>query len=105
VKARDGRRRLAVECDVSGLRAITVRPSTINSGIVVNDVRITQRGAELYLVVRTALPSAGRTAQCEAVPLPEIPAGHYEVFYGSPPSSFWGGAAGVVKIAEIDVDA
>jgi hypothetical protein len=99
----DGRRHLAVECDVSGVREISVKPTAINSGIVAHEVRVRRSGAALYLIVRTAIPSPGRTSACDAVSLGVPPAGRYDVYYGNPPGWFTKGTP--VKIGEVEVDA
>jgi hypothetical protein len=97
-----GRLRLVVDCDVSGARTITVKPSAINSGMVVYDVWVARRDASIYLVVRTSLPEPALNSACGPVELADVPAGRYTVLYGRPPVLF-GGMSHTNRIAEIEV--
>ena len=99
----NGKVSLPVECDVSGARAITTKPTALNSGLVVREVRASREGDAIYLVVRTSLPSGGQRSSCPSVDLVDVPAGRYRVFYGNPPASF-GKPAETMRIGEVDAE-
>jgi len=94
---------LPVECDVSGTKVVSSKPSTINSGLVVHEVIARRDRTAIYVSVSTSLPSAGHTAACTPAVLENLPAGTYTVFYGRPPGSF-GSAPGAVKIGEFELE-
>ena len=96
---------LSVRCDVSGLHTITVKPTALNSGLVVEGVRVTRQDRAMYLVVRTALQAEGRSSTCGPVDLANVPSGKYTVFYGEPRGLFGTSASAPIRLAEIDVDA
>ena len=95
---------LPVQCDVSGLTTITVKPSSINSGLVVRDIRASRDGATVYVWVRTSLPHKKDGQPCGTAELGDLPQGKYTVFYGKPPRWFRKAAQQPVKIGEIEVE-
>jgi len=74
----DGSVSLDVDCDVSGLRAVTVRPTTLNSAIGVGGVAVKRRESTLILSVHGA---AQATCTCPHPTLRSLPAGEYAVAY------------------------
>ena len=75
---------LPVNCDVSGLRAVTASPSAINSGIACEAPAVVVRGRSVYIAVVTSLPSEKvGSARCPDANLGTLAPGRYAVFYGS----------------------
>jgi len=72
---------LPVLCDVSGLTAITKKPASINSALVVTGIDSRIEGRNILITVGTGLPSETTTSNCTGVDLGDIPAGDYQVFY------------------------
>jgi hypothetical protein len=95
---------LPVACDVSGLTTITVKPTTMNSGLVVRDVRASRRGAAVYIWVRTSLPHGKDGQPCGTAELGDLPPGKYTVYYGKPPRWFVKPAQKPVEIGAIEVE-
>jgi hypothetical protein len=86
---------LPVRCDVSGLKAITTKPATLNSALGCSTVgRI--EGHDIMLTVVTHLASAAYPALCPPVNLGTPPKGHYVVFYS-------GSSSERVKLGEVDI--
>jgi hypothetical protein len=76
---------LPVECNVSGLRAVTVSPWTINSALVIARVEATRSNEVIYVRVFTRLADGEHgSAECVPVALEAIPSGSYQVLYGAP---------------------
>jgi len=73
---------LPVECNVSGLRAITVPPTTINSVLMCAGFDVRKDGSDVYLTLRTSL--FGRSSQCKAISLGRLIPGTYSVYYRDP---------------------
>jgi len=95
---------LPVVCDVSGLQAVTVRPTTVNSGLVVRKVGVAVEGANLYIWVTTSLPHGSASAGCGAAALGHVPPGKYAVFYGKPPRWNRRSASGPNRIGDVEVE-
>lgn len=73
---------LYLDCDVSGLKEITTKPTRVNSGIVCIAPEVEIAGGVIYVEIRTALPSVSwKSAECPPVDLGKIPSGAYEVRY------------------------
>lgn len=80
----NGEVHLPVDCDVSGLRAVTANPSAINSGIVCEAPAVVVRGQSVYIAIVTSLPSEKfGSARCPDAHLGALAPGKYAVFYGS----------------------
>ncbi|HVU31931.1 MAG TPA: hypothetical protein VHE61_00755 [Opitutaceae bacterium] len=79
----DGRLDLPVECNVSGLKAITRTPTLINSALVIRTIRCGSRGHEVWISVVTCLAGGGRAAGgIHYADLSDLKAGAYVVYYG-----------------------
>jgi hypothetical protein len=79
---KDGRKVLPVEYDISGLTAVTRKPTVINSGLVVRKIELKRQGAQIILrVVSQLVEEHPKTAKVHYADLSEIPAGTYEVYY------------------------
>jgi hypothetical protein len=74
---------LPVRANVSGLETITVEPTTLNSIIACSRTRAKVEGKEIYLTIATSLARAGDSARCPSARLGALPAGEYQVFYGT----------------------
>lgn len=72
---------LPLRCDVSGLRAITVKPTTLNSGLSCGPVEVVTEGKTIFITLKTDVAGKGRSAVCPAALLGNLPAGKYSVFY------------------------
>jgi len=81
---KDGAWLLPVISDVSGLQAITVKPSQLNSGLACQAVESTVEGASIFIVIATTIAGSGRTAQCPPAALGSPAPGIYSVFYRGP---------------------
>ncbi|BCX48165.1 hypothetical protein HAHE_20730 [Haloferula helveola] len=75
---------LTVDCDVSGLRKVTVKPTMINSGLAVGDVRHRRAGDRIQLTLTTRLIGEGATTTPGPLDLSKYPAGIYTVEYRDP---------------------
>ena len=94
---------LPVDCDVSGLRAITLKPTRVNSGLVVRNIRTVRLGTTIYLNVMTTVASSAHTsAACGLAELGDVPTGTYTVIYGNP-SAPGAAPAYPVRLGEVEV--
>jgi hypothetical protein len=75
---------LPIDCDVSGLRAITVKPTLINSALVCEAPRVRVRERSVFILICTSLPSGRHDSQCPDGELGKLSPGTYDAFYGSP---------------------
>jgi hypothetical protein len=75
---------LNVDCDVSGLKAITVKPTMVNSGIGVRQLKHKQFGKTIQLSLVTSIFEKGMTSSCKALDLSAYPHGEYAVQYLDP---------------------
>ena len=95
---------IPVDCDVSGLRTITIKPTRVNSGIIVKGVKSVRRNSTIYLQVATTVARGdGTTAACPSAKLADIPPGKYDVVYGMPSNSFGKSKDDIAKLGSIDV--
>ena len=77
---------LPINCDVSGTRAITVQPTTINSGLVCERPRVRVQGQSVYITICSSIPSERYpSARCPDADLGPLAPGTYCVYYGEPP--------------------
>lgn len=74
---------LPVRADVSGLQAITHKPTTMNSGLVCDFTKARVKGQDIFIVIVTTLPHEGATSVCPAATLGALEPGQYNVWYGS----------------------
>ncbi len=72
---------LDVDCDVSGLRQITTKPTIVNSGIGVRNVKWSRAGATIRLSVVTSVFEEGMNVSCGSIDLSKVPSGSYSVEY------------------------
>lgn len=79
VSARGGA--LMVDCDVSGLRKVTVEPTMINSGMEVRKLKHKRVGRTIQLSLVTSVLEKGMTTTCKPLDLSDYPAGEYTVQY------------------------
>jgi hypothetical protein len=87
---------LPVRADVSGLRAITNEPTTMNSGLVCDATRADVKGRDILIVIVTTMPHGNATSACPAAKLGALDPGQYNILYG--PNRAEG-----VKLGTIDV--
>ncbi len=73
---------LPVRCDISGLQEITVKPTTINSALLVKGFKVWRIENRINLTLRTS--PFGKTSQTTAAFLGELPPGDYSVSYADP---------------------
>ena len=87
-KTSDGRRLLPVVYDASGTCTVTCKPTTINSGLIVDKIKAKRSGEnivlELYTMPVKDAGSTEGTGQMHHVDISSIPPGNYTVFYGKP---------------------
>ena len=83
---------LPIRCNVSGLETVTVRPSTLNSGLGCS-VSARVEGQSILLTVATRLDSS---AACPPVNLGPLAKGRYTVFYSGAPNER-------VRLQEIEI--
>jgi hypothetical protein len=73
---------LPVRCDVSGLSAITAKPTALNSGIVVTAISQGVKNGQILISVNVgAIRRGSNTCLCTGVDVGDIPAGRYSVCY------------------------
>jgi hypothetical protein len=74
---------LPVRANVSGLEIITAAPTTANSIMACSRTRAKVDGHKIYLTIATSLARAGDSPNCPPARLGAVPAGDYQVFYGT----------------------
>lgn len=72
---------LVVECDVSGVKQVTVKPTMVNSALGVRELKHKRDGNTIYLTLVTSLIEKGITRSPKPVDLSAYPAGEYSVQY------------------------
>lgn len=72
---------LEIDCDVSGLKKVTVKPVTINSGMGVRKLKHKRVGKTIQLRLVTSVLEKGMKTSCKPVDLSAYPAGEYSVQY------------------------
>ena len=79
---------LPIDCDVSGLRTVSVTPSRVNSGIAC-DPPLARADGQRILVTLNTSPATKKhhDSRCPAADLGPIPAGEYSVLYRDPQGS------------------
>ena len=88
---------LPVRADVSGLQAITNRPTTLNSAVVCEAVKAHFQGQDIFLILETTVAHDAATSRCPAAKLGKLAGGHYDVWYGA--SRAEGISLGTVDVA------
>ncbi len=74
---------LRVVADVSGTRMVTVKPTTLNSGLACDAAAVVE-GQSILVTISTVPAGGSRMASCSFVLLGELPSGRYPVFYKGP---------------------
>jgi hypothetical protein len=74
---------LPIQADVSGSKAITTKPTTINSAIACKSVNARVKGQDIFLVIATTLAHGGMTSDCPAAKLGKLTSESYNVWYGT----------------------
>lgn len=76
---------LALECNVSGIKKITVTPKTIHSGLAWSKSVANVDENRIYLSIYTAMQGPrAPSAACGDAPLAHAPGGVYQVYYLDP---------------------
>jgi len=73
---------LPIRADVSGLQAITNKPTTMNSALVCEAVKAQVKGNDIFLVLETGVADGTATSTCPAAKLGRLANGRYNVWYG-----------------------
>lgn len=92
----DGNYRLPINCDVSGLKQITIKPTTLNSALAVRETGCAVRGQTIQLWIKTCVMDARHSPAAPDMVLKNVPAGRYQVQYRSRDGS-------VVNLHEIEL--
>ena len=82
---KDGAWHLPIRCNVSGIEAITIKPTTLNSALACSTVARVE-AQTIVLTVVTGLASSGSSAKCPAARLGTSRTGRYAVFYSGSPA-------------------
>lgn len=73
---------LPINCDVSGLSAITKKPTTMNSGISVYKIKTkVENNQILVTIIIGPIGLTNSTPMCQSEKLNNVPPGKYDVFY------------------------
>ena len=76
---------LPIDCEVSGTRTITVKPTKVYSALTCQEPVVRVQGPSVYITVRTGFPSDRYpNARCPDANLGELAPGSYAVLYASP---------------------
>jgi hypothetical protein len=75
---------LPIDCDVSGLKQVTVKPTTINSALICSKIYVSIKDKNIYITISTGLPGGRDNSQCSAVRIGYPESGDYTVFYKDP---------------------
>ncbi|PQJ28161.1 hypothetical protein [Rubritalea profundi] len=75
---------LNVECYVSGLKKVTIKPTMINSAMGVRRIKHKRDGKTIYLTLVTSVIEKAMTQSCKQLDLSAYPAGEYSVQYRDP---------------------
>jgi len=92
----DGSVFLPVVCNVSGLEAITVKPTTLNSGLVVRKIKSKVLQNKIQIQVVTCVVDKKHTSISKGVSLGKIKPGTYQVEYLNPNKS-------TIKLRKIEI--
>ena len=75
---------LPVRADVSGLTAITNKPTALNSALICRSVKVTVEEQMIYLTIETDLTKEGGSPRCPPARLGRQQPGEYTVMYRGP---------------------
>jgi len=88
---------LPVHGDVTGLQTITVKPTTLNSGLACKKTAAEVVGNEIYLTIITSLAGKDSGALCPPAFLGQLHSGKYAVFYRGPNEL-------AIKLGEVSIE-
>jgi hypothetical protein len=72
---------LVVDCDVSGTKKVTVKPTMINSAMGVREVKDKRDGNKIYLTLVTSVIEKGVTTSPKPLDFSGYPEGEYSIEY------------------------
>jgi hypothetical protein len=75
---------LPVRVDVSGLKAVTAKPTTLNSALICERTNAAIEGSNIYITIVSALAHPNTSSRCPPATLGEMTPGKYSVFYRGP---------------------
>lgn len=75
---------LIVDCDVSGMKTVTVKPTMINSGMGVRELKHKRDGNTILLTLVTCVIGKDVKTTPKPVDLSDYPAGEYSIQYLDP---------------------
>ena len=83
--AHRGRWSLPLLCDVSGLKKFTVKPTLLNSGLVLADTKAQVVNRDILVTIETGVVKLiSKGTECGEAKLGRIKVGHYTVYYRDP---------------------
>ena len=77
-------RQLVVNCDVSGTKTITTKPTIVNSGMGVRQLKCSRTKNTIKLSLVTSVLEKGMKTSCGPIDLSKYPAGTYSIVYLNP---------------------
>lgn len=81
----DGSSELPVTFDISGLKEISVKPTSLNSMMVVKKIWFKRKGYEIHISLVSTYPHGSFSSSTPgAINLGKLPIGDYRVIYDSP---------------------
>jgi hypothetical protein len=79
---KDGKKRLPIDYDVSGLTTITCKPTTMNSGLAVRRIEAVGKDGKIVIRVTTqVIEKKSTTGSKHFADLSGFPRGSYDVYY------------------------
>jgi len=75
---------LPVDIDITGLRSITTKPTTMNSGLALKEIVIRPQGNTLLLKVMTTLGGKGSSPSSKDLLVGNLEPGRYAVLFTEP---------------------
>ena len=93
IKAKNGKWQLPIDCDVSGIRAITTKPTQINSALICNGFKVRVSGTNIFVTLRTTISGYASRTNAE---LGNLSSGEYSVSYRDPDGSNY--QLGVIRL-------
>jgi len=78
---------LPVLANVSGIEAVTAKPTLLNSALICENTRAVVEGRSIFLTIETGLVRKGTEVRCPPAVLGSIAPGRYQVFYQGPGES------------------
>jgi len=81
------KKKLVVSCDDTGLKEITKRPISVNSGMVVRKLMCVRVDDIISLSLDTSIAEKGKGSTCGSINISAYPLGTYSVVYLNPDGS------------------